>query len=186
MQIILLERVAKLGQMGQLVKVKDGYARNYLIPQGKALRATKRNLSQFEDRRAQLEMRNIEQKREAEGAAQSVAGRSVAIIRQASESSQLYGSVSARDIADAFAAEGVTLDRRQILLETPIKTLGLHEIPVALHPEVEVTVTVNVARSQDEADVQAGKAPPVAPEEQEAEEEEVPDDVLDLRGLEHG
>lgn len=166
MQIILLERVPKLGQMGDVVTVKPGYARNFLIPTGKALRATKAALADFEKRRTQLEARNLERKQEAQALAAKIDGRSVTILRQASETSQLYGSVNARDIAVAFAETGLNLDRQQIRLDAPIKTLGLHQVTVALHPEVEVTVTVNVARSQQEADVQAGVAAPTADEEE--------------------
>lgn len=170
MQIILLERVPKLGQMGDVVSVKPGYARNFLIPGGKALRATKGALADFEKRRTQLEARNLERKQEAEAAAKKVEGQSVTLLRQASESAQLYGSVSARDIAMAFAEAGINLDRQQIRLDQPLKTLGLHKVTVALHPEVEVTVKVNIARSQEEADLQAGKPPP-APENDEEERE---------------
>jgi large subunit ribosomal protein L9 len=174
MQVILLERVPKLGQMGQVVSVKDGYARNFLIPGGKALRATKAALGDFEKRRLQLEAVNVERRQDAEQISVRVEGRSVVILRQASESSQLYGSVSARDIAQAFTESGLTLDRHQIRLDQPLKTLGIHEIRVALHPEVEVGVTVNIARSAEEADIQSGVAPAVveAEEEGEAEEEE--------------
>lgn len=176
MQIILLERVPKLGQMGDIVAVKPGYARNFLIPQGKALRATKAAIADFEKRRTQLEARNLERKQEAQQLAARVDGQSVIILRQASETSQLYGSVNARDVALAFTAAGISLDRQQIRLEEPIKTLGLHKVPVALHPEVEVTVTVNVARSQEEADMQAGVAAPAA--EPAAEEEGGEEDIL--------
>ncbi|MFO1047440.1 MAG: 50S ribosomal protein L9 [Geminicoccaceae bacterium] len=169
MQIILLERVPKLGQMGDVVSVKPGYARNFLIPGGKALRATKAAIEDFGKRRSQLEARNLERKQEAEAAAKKVAGRSVTLLRQASEASQLYGSVSARDIVAAFAEAGVSLDRQQIRLDQPLKTLGLHEVPVALHPEVEVAVKVNIARSQEEADIQAGKPPVVEEPEEERE-----------------
>jgi large subunit ribosomal protein L9 len=170
MQIILLERVPKLGQMGDVVTVKPGYARNFLIPGGKALRATKVAIADFEKRRTQLEARNLERKEEAQAAAKKVDGQSVTLLRQASESAQLYGSVNARDIVAAFAEAGITLDRQQIRLDQPLKTLGLHPVTVALHPEVEVTVKVNIARSQDEADLQAGKPPQVAePEEEERE-----------------
>jgi large subunit ribosomal protein L9 len=169
MQIILLERVPKLGQMGDVVSVKPGYARNFLIPGGKALRATKGAIADFEKRRTQLEARNFERKQEAETAARKVEGQSVTLLRQASESAQLYGSVSARDIAAAFAEAGITFDRQQIRLDQPLKTLGLHVVTVALHPEVEVTVKVNIARSQEEADLQAGKTPPPAEAEEERE-----------------
>ncbi len=167
MQVILLERIPKLGQMGDIVDVKPGYARNYLIPQGKALRATKEAVEQFEQRRKQLEAANLERKQEAEQMAATIAGRSVVILRQASESNHLYGSVSARDIAEAFTAAGITLERRQIRLEEPIKTIGIHRVVVALHPEVEVELLVNVARSEEEAAIQAGEKSP---------EEEGPED----------
>lgn len=160
MQIILLERVPNLGHMGEVVKVKAGYARNFLIPQGKALRATKPTLADFERRRVQLEANNLQAKEEAQGLASKVDGQSVVILRQASDTASLYGSVSARDMAQAFTAAGITLDRAQFRVDQPIKTLGVHPVTVALHPEVEVTVTVNVARTQEEADVQAGKTPP--------------------------
>jgi large subunit ribosomal protein L9 len=167
MQIILLERVAHLGQMGEVVNVKPGYARNFLIPTGKALRATKASIGDFEQRREQLEARNLERKHEAQQMAGKVDGQSVTILRQASETSALYGSVNGRDIANAFGEAGILLDRQQIRLDQPLKTLGLHKIVVALHPEVEVTVTVNIARSQAEADMQAGIAAPVAEEPEE-------------------
>ncbi len=166
MQVILLERVPKLGQMGQIVNVKPGYARNFLIPKGKALRATETALSAFESRRAQLEAQNLERKNEAEEAATIIDGASVVILRQASEGSQLYGSVTPRDIADAFTEQGITFTRQQIRLESPLKMLGIHAVTVALHPEVEVQVSVNIARSQEEAEIQAGKAAPVTEEEE--------------------
>jgi large subunit ribosomal protein L9 len=155
MDVILLERVAKLGQMGETVKVKDGYARNFLLPQGKALRATKANLAKFEAERAQLEARNLERKSEAEGVAKSLEGATYIVIRSAGETGQLYGSVAARDIADAATGEGVSVGRGQVRLDRAIKTIGLHPVIIQLHPEVEVTVTVNVARSADEAERQA-------------------------------
>ena len=155
MEVILLERVAKLGQMGETVRVRDGYARNFLLARGKALRATEENKKRFETQRAQLEARNLELKREADSVAESLDGQSVVILRQSGESGVLYGSVSTRDIAEALSAEGFTVDRNQVTLNTPIKTLGLHSVPVVLHPEVSVTVTVNVARSAEEAERQA-------------------------------
>lgn len=170
MQIILLERVAKLGQMGEVVNVRPGYARNFLIPTGKALRATKAAIADFEKRRVQLEARNLERKQDAQGLAAKVDGRSVVILRQASETSHLYGSVNARDVASAFSEAGLALDRHQIRLDEPIKTLGMHKVVVALHPEVEVTVTVNIARSKEEADMQAGVAAPAADEDEEEPE----------------
>lgn len=155
MDIILLERVPNLGQMGDVVKVKDGYARNFLLPQKKAMRASKDNMAVFERQRAQLEAKNLERRQEAEAVAGKVEGMTVVLIRQAGDTGQLYGSVSVRDIATAIADAGVTLDRHQVQLERPIKTLGLHSVRVMLHPEVIVTVTANVARSEDEAEAQA-------------------------------
>jgi large subunit ribosomal protein L9 len=169
MEVILLERVEKLGQMGDVVRVKDGFGRNYLIPQGKAMRATKANLAEFQNRRVELEATNLRRRQDAEALAGKVDGRSVVILRQAGESGQLYGSVSARDVAIAFAEDGLKLERQQIKLEAPIKELGVREVRVALHPEVEVTVTVNIARSPEEADIQAGVAPPPPAELEEAE-----------------
>lgn len=155
MQIILLERVEKLGQMGDVVSVKDGFARNYLVPQGKAMRATKANRAQFEHRRVQLETVNLERKNDALAAAGRIEGRTVVILRQAGEGGQLYGSVNPRDVAAAFTAEGVTMDRRQVRLEGAIKTLGIHEVRINLHPEVDTTVSVNIARTVEEAGMQA-------------------------------
>jgi large subunit ribosomal protein L9 len=167
MQIILLERVPKLGQMGDVVNVRPGYARNFLIPQGKALRATKAAIGDFDKRRSQLEARNLERKQEAQQLAAKIDGQTAVVLRQASETSHLYGSVNARDIATAFTEAGISLDKQQIRLEEPLKTLGLHKVTVALHPEVEVTVTVNVARSQEEANIQAGVQTPTPEEEEE-------------------
>ena len=155
MQVVLLERVAKLGQMGEVVAVKDGYARNFLLPQGKALRATEANMKRFETDRAQLEVRNLEAKKEAEGVAKKLDRQTFVVIRSASDGGALYGSVTTRDISDAATAGGFTLDRRQVVLDHPIKDLGLHPITVTLHPEVTATITVNVARSPDEAELQA-------------------------------
>jgi large subunit ribosomal protein L9 len=155
MQIILLERIGRLGQMGDVVNVKDGYARNFLLPQKKALRATTENLARFEKERTQLEARDLELKKEAEAVAAKLAGQSFLAIRQAGDTGQLYGSVTSRDIAEVVTAGGFSIDRRQIVLDRPIKTLGLHPIRVALHPEVIVQITLNVARSQDEAERQA-------------------------------
>ncbi|MGI9510907.1 MAG: 50S ribosomal protein L9 [Geminicoccaceae bacterium] len=155
MQVILLERIEKLGQMGDLVTVKNGFARNFLVPQGKAMRATKSNLSEFDRRKVELEASNLKRREEAEAAAGKIDGKSVIIIRQAGESGQLYGSVSGRDIAEAFAADGVTFERRQVRLDHPIKTLGVHQVRVALHPEVDIEVNVNVARSEEEAEIQS-------------------------------
>jgi large subunit ribosomal protein L9 len=155
MQVVLLERVAKLGQMGEVVHVKDGYARNFLLPQGKALRATEGNLKRFDTERAQLEARNLELKAEAAKVAARLDGQAFVVIRSASDGGALYGSVTTRDIADAATAGGFSLDRRQVVLDQPIKELGLHPVAVVLHPEVEAQVTVNVARSQEEATLQA-------------------------------
>jgi large subunit ribosomal protein L9 len=155
MQVILLERIGRLGQMGDVVTVKDGFARNFLLPQGKALRATKANRERFERERAQLEARNLELKSEAQGVSGKLDSRSFVILRQAGDSGQLYGSVSTRDIADAVTQGGFSIERRQVLLDRPIKMLGLHEVRIALHPEVEPRITVNVARSEDEAARQA-------------------------------
>ena len=154
MEIILLERVAKLGAMGEVVKVRDGFARNFLLRQGKALRATDANKTKFERDRASLEARNAERRSAAGEEAKSLDGKSFTLIRQAGESGQLYGSVSPRDIAEAASAVGVTVDRGHIQLTTPIKTIGLYKVTVSPHPEVEVTVTVNVARSPEEAAAQ--------------------------------
>jgi large subunit ribosomal protein L9 len=152
MEVILLERVAKLGQMGEVVRVKDGYARNFLLPQGKALRATKDSRTKFETMKTQLEARNLELKSDAEKVSTKLDGQSFVVIRQASETGQLYGSVSPRDIVAILTEGGFTVSRGQISLNTPIKTIGLHKVPVALHPEIEVSITVNVARSHDEAE----------------------------------
>jgi large subunit ribosomal protein L9 len=155
MQVVLLERIDKLGQMGDVVTVKDGFARNYLVPQGKALRATKSNLADFERRRVQLEAVDLERKAEAQQLAGVVEGRSVVIIRQAGEGGQLYGSVNPRDVAAALTEDGVTIERRQVQLPAALKTLGIHQVRVRLHPEVDVFVTVNVARTPEEAEIQA-------------------------------
>jgi large subunit ribosomal protein L9 len=155
MNVILLERVPKLGQMGDVVKVKPGFARNYLLPQKKALRATPENKARFEKDRAQLEARDLELKKDAEAVATKLSGKIFLAIRQAGDTGQLYGSVTTRDIADLVTAGGFNIDRRQVVLDRPMKTLGLHPTRVALHPEVIVQVTLNVARSEDEAERQA-------------------------------
>jgi large subunit ribosomal protein L9 len=152
MEVILLERVAKLGQMGDIVNVKNGYARNFLLKRNKALRATEANRSKYEGMKADLEAKNIEAKGEATKVAEKIEGRNVIVIRQASESGQLFGSVSVRDIMAALAADGVSLNRNQVLLEHPIKTIGQHKITIAVHPEVEIHVTATVARSEAEAE----------------------------------
>ncbi len=174
MQVILLERIGRLGQMGDVVTVKDGFARNFLLPQGKALRATKANKERFESERTQLEARNLELKSEAQTIADRLNGKSFIIIRQAGDSGQLYGSVSTRDIAEVVTEGGFSLERRQVLLDRPIKILGVHEVRIGLHAEVEPRVTVNVARSADEAARQArgeqvtGRAMEEAEEDAEA------------------
>jgi large subunit ribosomal protein L9 len=155
MEVILLERISRLGQMGETVKVKDGFARNFLLPQGKALRANEANKKKFEGQRAQLEARNLERKSEATQVAEKLDGKSFIVVRSAGETGQLYGSVSTRDIAELIIAEGFTVNRNQIELNQPIKTIGLSNVVIALHPEVEVTVTLNVARSAEEAERQA-------------------------------
>ena len=155
MEVILLERVAKLGQMGDVVKVKDGYARNFLLPRNKALRATEANKSKFAAERAQLEANNLARRKDAEAVGGKLDGQSFTLIRQAGESGVLYGSVSARDITDVVTAGGFTLNRGQVALDTPIKTLGLHQVSIVLHPEVSVGVTINVARSPEEAERQS-------------------------------
>lgn len=151
MEVILLERVAKLGQMGDVVRVKEGFARNFLLPKGKALRATKDNRARFETMKTELEARNLEQRGEAEKVGKKLDGQSFTVLRQASESGQLYGSVSPRDIAALVVEKGFNLDRNQIALNTPIKTIGMHKVPISLHPEVDVTISLAVARSADEA-----------------------------------
>ena len=155
MEVVLLQRVEKLGQMGDVVKVRDGFGRNFLLPQGKALRATKANLARFEAERVQLEARNLELRKEAEAVAAKLDGQAFVVIRQASDSGALYGSVSNRDIAEAATEGGFSVERGQVTLDRPIKDLGLHKVRVVLHPEVSCHVTVNVARSQDEAELQA-------------------------------
>lgn len=154
MEVILLERIARLGQMGETVKVRDGFARNFLLPRSKALRATKSNKEHFEKQRAQLETRNLERRKEAEAVFEKLNGQSFVVIRQAGETAVLYGSVSTRDLAETITAGGFSVSREQISLNHPLKTLGLHAVPVALHPEVEAKVTINIARSPEEAERQ--------------------------------
>lgn len=155
MQVILLERVAKLGQMGEVVNVKDGFARNYLLPQGKALRANESNIKSFEAKKAQLEVRNLESRKEAEAAAAKLEGQVFVVIRSASDSGALYGSVTPRDAAEAATTAGFSVDRKQVVLDRPIKELGVHSVSVVLHPEVSVRIDMNVARSSEEAALQA-------------------------------
>lgn len=176
MEVILLERVAKLGQMGEVVRVKDGYARNFLMPQGKALRATEANKAKFAAQRAQLEATNLERRKDAEAVGAKLDGQSFALIRSAGDSGSLYGSVSARDLAEILTAGGFTVARGQIALDAPIKTLGMHSVSVILHPEVSAKVTINVARSAEEAERQARGENVLAREE----------DSLDDLGLEIG
>ncbi|HZS63296.1 MAG TPA: 50S ribosomal protein L9 [Xanthobacteraceae bacterium] len=179
MEVILLERIGKLGQLGEVVRVKDGFARNYLLPKGKALRATKENKTRFEGMKRELEARNLQMRGEAEKVAGSVQGRSIVVLRQAGESGQLYGSVSTRDIATQLATDGLTVTRSQILLNAPIKAIGLYQVPVQLHPEVQVSITVTVARSAEEADrVARGEDVTIRREEGEAPEPAVAEDAF--------
>lgn len=175
MQVILLERVAKLGQMGEVVDVKPGYARNYLLPQQKAMTASKANIAAFEERKAQLEANNLETKKEAESLSEKLDGQQFIVIRAASDAGALYGSVTTRDAADAATEAGFTVDRKQVVLSAPIKYLGLHDVHVVLHPEVEATIQLNVARSTEEAELQAsGKSiQELAAEEEAAADFEV-------------
>ena len=184
MEVILLERVSKLGQMGDVVSVKDGYARNYLLPQKKALRASKDNIAAFEAQKAQLEARNLETRKEAEDLAGRLDGQQFVVIRSASDGGALYGSVTPRDAAEAATEAGFSVDRKQIVLTGPIKELGLHAVTVVLHPEVEVTIELNVARSQEEADLQAqGKSiRDLAAEEEAVAEFEIQELFDDIGG----
>ena len=177
MEVILLERVEKLGQMGQVVKVRPGFARNYLLPQKKALRATKANMAFFEKQKAHLEAVNLERRKDAEQVAAKMNDVSVVVIRQAGETGVLYGSVTPRDVADALHAAGYTVDRKQVQIESPIKTLGLFKLRVVLHPEVSITVTVNVARSQEEAELQLSRGGMVTAADLRDEEDEIEEAV---------
>ena len=179
MQVILLERVAKLGQMGDVVSVKNGFARNYLLPRRKALRATKENIDGFENRRAQYEAQNLERRKEADAIGAKLDGLDLVVIRQASENGQLYGSVAARDVSQGVTEAGFTIDRRQVEMPGPIKTLGIHDIRIVLHPEVAVGVRVNVARSQEEAEVQAAGGAADADETPAGGAEGEPDDLYE-------
>ncbi len=172
MQVILMERVAKLGQMGDVVDVKPGYARNFLLPQGKALTASKENVASFEAQKAQLEARNLETKKEAEDLASRLDGEQFIVIRSASDGGNLYGSVTPRDAADVATEAGFTVDRKQVVIRAPIKELGLHIVDVVLHPEVSAEIALNVARSQEEAELQAsGKSIQELAAEEEAQAE---------------
>jgi len=175
MQVILLERVSKLGQMGDVVDVKPGYARNFLLPQGKALTASDSNIKRFEAQKTQLEARNLETRDEAEALAERLGGQHFVVIRSASDAGALYGSVTTRDAAEVATAEGFSIDRKQVALMAPIKELGLHTVAIVLHPEVEVTIELNVARSTEEAELQAsGKSiQELAAEEEAAAEFEI-------------
>lgn len=186
MDIILLERVAKLGQMGEVVSVKEGYARNFLLPQGKALRATEINVARFEAEKAHLEERNEETRKEAEKQAESLDGKKFVVLRSASDSGALYGSVSTRDAAEAAKAEGFDVDRKQVALSAPIKELGLHTVLISLHPEVTAEVTLNVARTQEEAEIQSqGKSIQQLAAEEEAQAEfEIQELFDDIGGAE--
>ena len=169
MEVILLERIAKLGQMGDVVRVKDGYARNFLLPGGKALRATKENRAKFETMKSQLEARNLDLKSEADKVGKKLDGQNFVVLRQASDTGQLYGSVTARDLAAVIGEGGFTVNRNQIVLNTPIKIIGLHRVPIALHPDVEVTVMVSVARNAEEAE-RIARGEDVTARREEAEE----------------
>lgn len=186
MDVILLERIARLGQMGDTVSVKDGFARNFLFPQGKALRANEANKKKFESERAQLEARNLERKSEAQQVADKLDGKTFVVIRSAGETGQLYGSVSTRDIADIITSEGFTIIRTQVELNHPIKTIGLHNVAVNLHPEVQVNVTVNIARSAEEAERQAAGEDLTSIEAiYGIEERPLSEEVFDEEGAEH-
>lgn len=178
MDVILLERIEKLGQMGEVVKVKPGFARNYLLPQRKAMRATKENLASFETQRGQLEADNLERRGEAEAVSKKLDGLTVTLIRQAGESGQLYGSVTGRDLSTAVTDAGIRVDRRQIELEKAIKMLGLHPVRVRLHPEVVVSITANVARSEEEAEAQIETGHVVSADEQREAEEALVEAVI--------
>jgi large subunit ribosomal protein L9 len=184
MQVILLERIGRLGQMGDVVNVKNGYARNFLLPQKKALRASEENLARFQKDRAQLEARDLELKKEAEAVAAKLGGKTFVVIRQAGDTGQLYGSVTPRDIAEIVTAGGFSVDRRQMVLDRPIKTLGIHPTKVALHPEVIVQISLNVARTEDEAERQArGEDVTVIKEEESTLETFNPDAVFEEGAL---
>ncbi|WP_029355587.1 50S ribosomal protein L9 [Bosea sp. 117] len=179
MEVILLERVAKLGQMGEVVRVRDGFARNFLLPNGKALRATKENKARYETMKAQLETRNLELKSEATKVGQKLDGTEVVLVRQAGETGQLYGSVSTRDLAEALTAAGFTVARNQIELNHPIKTIGVHAVPVILHADVEVTIKANVARSAAEAERQSRGEDLTSIRDEDEDEAEVAEEIVE-------
>ena len=180
MQLILLERVENLGQMGDVVTVKPGFGRNYLLPQKRALRATKENIDRFQTQRAQLETTNLERRGEAEQVAEKINGQMATVLRSAGESGQLYGSVNARDIASAAQEAGFTIERRQVIMQRPVKVLGLHPIRIRLHPEVDATLTVNVARTADEAERQKVLGHAIVGEGAEAEDQQTAADATEL------
>jgi large subunit ribosomal protein L9 len=193
MEVILLERIEKLGQMGDVVNVKSGFARNFLLPRNKAVLANEANRAHFESQRAQLEAQNLERKNEAEAVASKMGGLFVIMVRQAGDAGQLYGSVNARDIATGVSEAGFSIDRNQVVLEQPIKSVGLHTVTVSLHPEVSVSVTANVARSEEEAEIQerTGEAivsndgeEPTMLEETLAEEDDATEEAADDAGEE--
>jgi len=184
MQVVLLERIEKLGQMGDVVTVKPGYARNFLLPKLKAMRATKANLEHFENQRVQLEADNLKRREEAVQVSSKLQGLTVSLIRQAGDSGQLYGSVNTRDIAEAVTESGVTISRSQVVLDKIIKTLGLHDVKVVLHPEVSVGIAVNTARSQEEADLQLKSGAAVSAQEDIADEPEVVEETAEEEAVE--
>jgi large subunit ribosomal protein L9 len=180
MQLILLERIENLGQMGDVVTVKPGFARNFLLPQKRALRATKENVEQFQAQRAQLETANLERRGEAEQVAERLNGQMAVVLRSAGESGQLYGSVNTRDIAAAASEAGFTIDRRQVIMQRPVKVLGLHPIRIRLHPEVDASLIINVARTAEEAEQQRVLGHAIVGEEAEAELDEAATDAAEL------
>ncbi|WP_419902433.1 50S ribosomal protein L9 [Kiloniella sp.] len=185
MQVVLLERIEKLGQMGEVVTVKPGYARNFLLPKQKAMRATKANLEHFENQRAQLEADNLQRREEAVKVSSSLEGLTVSLIRQAGDSGQLYGSVNTRDVAESVTEAGVTITRSQVVLDKVIKTLGLHDVKIVLHPEVTVGIVVNTARSAEEAEQQLRSGSVASSHDEVAEEEvveEAAEEVVEAEG----
>ncbi|CAN5533501.1 50S ribosomal protein L9 [soil metagenome] len=183
MDVILLERVNKLGAMGEIVKVKNGYARNFLLPEGKALRATDANKAKYEREKTVLEAKSADQRQAAQANSSQISGKGFVILRQAGESGQLYGSVSTRDIAEAVSTGGATVERKHVLLESPIKTIGLYTIQIALHPEVLVPITLNVARSQDEADAQTRGEVLTGPVSDRAEARQAAEELFEAEGV---
>ena len=186
MEVILLERVSGLGQMGDMVRVKDGYGRNFLLPRGKALRANESNRKRFDRDKVQLETRNLEAKTEAEGVAGRLSGQSFVVLRQAGETGQLYGSVATRDIAEIATAGGFTVERQQVRLDRPIKAIGIHQVRISLHPEVEVPISINVARSADEAERQTRGEDLTARQTFDVTDDETPTDPGEARQSRYG